>query len=90
LADFFASGRIADLILACLALEAVGLWAFRRATGRGPSLTSLAPGLLAGACLVLGLRLAVTGAPWALVGLALSAGFAAHLVDLRARWIQPR
>jgi hypothetical protein len=86
MAEFFASGRVADLILACLALEAVGLWLYRRATGRGPALADLGPSMLAGACLVLGLRLSVTGAPWALVGMALTGGFAAHLYDLCRRW----
>jgi hypothetical protein len=86
MAEFFASGRIADLILACLALEAAGLWLLRRLAGRGPGLAALAPGLLAGAGLVLGLRLAVAGAPWPAVGAALTAGFAAHLAALRGRW----
>jgi hypothetical protein len=35
MADFFASGRVADLILLVLAAEALLLLAWRRRTGRG-------------------------------------------------------
>ncbi len=75
-----------DLILALIALEGVGLLVLRRVTGRGPSAGALLPNLLAGAALLVAMRLALTGEAPALVGLALLAGLLAHLADLRGRW----
>lgn len=85
MAEMFASGRVADLILACLAAEAALIaWLGRR--GQGPGLAALLPFLLAGAAFALALRGALTGAAWPLVAAALAAAFAAHLWDLAARW----
>lgn len=82
----FDSGRVADLVLLALALEAFGLWALARLWGRGPGLGALLPFLLAGAAFALALRAALTGAGWAWVALALLAAFAAHLWDIARRW----
>lgn len=84
--DFFASGRVAELILALLALEFAALAAFRAKTGRGPSPRALLPFLLAGACFALALRAALTGQGWAWVAAPLGAAFFAHLWDLAQRW----
>lgn len=81
-----ASGRIADLVLGLLVLEAVLLLAYRRRTGRGIPAAVLLPNLLAGACLVLALRGALTGAHWGWTALALLAALAAHLLDIGALW----
>ena len=75
-----------DLILALMAAEGAGLVLLRRLTGRGPSARALLPNLLAGAALLLAMRFALGGEARALVGLALLAGLAAHLADLRGRW----
>jgi len=83
--EFFRSGRVADLILALLALEFAGLALLRRATGRGPRPLALLPFLLAGACFALALRAALTGAGWAWVAAPLGAAFLAHLWDLARR-----
>lgn len=46
---FFASGRVADLILLVLLLEGLALWALHRRTGRGIALSpAVLPFLLAG------------------------------------------
>lgn len=82
----FDSGRAADLVLAALALEALGLWALARYAGRGPGLAPLLPFLLAGAAFALALRGALTGAGWAFVALPLLAAFAAHVWDIARRW----
>lgn len=83
---FFASGRVADLILALLALELAALAAWRAATGTGPSPRALLPFLLAGAFFALALRAALTGDGWAWVAAPLAAAFLAHLWDLARRW----
>lgn len=86
MADFFASGRVADLLLAVLALEGAALAAYRRLTGRGPGLRRLAPFLVAGGCLALALRGALVGAGWPWIALALLGALVAHLADLALRW----
>ena len=73
-----------DVILALMVAEGAGLLAWRRWTGRGPR--PILPNLLAGASLLLALRLALDGAAAAWIGVALLAGLAAHLADLRGRW----
>jgi hypothetical protein len=82
----FDSGLAADLVLAALLVEALGLWALARFAGRGPGLGALLPFLLAGAAFALALRAALTGSGWALVALPLLAAFAAHLWDIARRW----
>lgn len=84
--EFFRSGRVAELILALLALELAALAAWRAATGGGPSSRDVLPFLLAGACFALALRSALTGQGWAWVAAPLGAAFLAHLWDLARRW----
>ncbi len=86
MAEFFASGRVAELILGLLALEFAALAAWRAAAGTGPSARALLPFLLAGACFALALRAALTGQGWAWVAVPLAAAFLAHLWDLAQRW----
>lgn len=86
MAEFFASGRAADLILVTLLLEGVLIWAWHQRTGRGLPLRAVLPFLLAGAAFALSLRAALTGAGWPLVALPLMGALGAHLWDLAARW----
>jgi hypothetical protein len=79
------SGHVADVILACLVIEAVALLAWHRATGRGLAPRAAAALLLPGAFLVLALRFALTGEAWPLIPVALLGALAAHLWDLRGR-----
>lgn len=79
-------GAVADIVLACLLVEALALLAWHRLTGRGLAPRAVAALLLPGAFLVLALRFALTGAAWPLVPLALVGALAAHLWDLRGRW----
>jgi hypothetical protein len=85
----FASGLVADLILALVAVEALLLLAYRRRTGRGPAPADLVLNLLAGAFLVLALRFALVGAGGAWIAACLGAALVAHLADLRRRWRVP-
>ncbi len=83
--ELFASGHIADLVLAVLALEAVVLaWRHAR-SGAGPPPRVFAPMIGAGVLLVLALRCALTGAPWPWMALLLSGAGLVHLLDLRQR-----
>lgn len=91
MAELFASGRAVDIMLAVVAIEALALlalWYGRRRQGRsGGRLSPLAvAGLLAsGVCLMVALRLALTGAWWGYVALALLMAFLTHLLDLARR-----
>ena len=83
MAGFFASGRAVDLVLAVLTAEFLWLQ-LRPGTPRGRALDrvlALAPG----ACLLLALRAALTGAPWPWVALAVSASLPFHLADVARR-----
>ena len=82
----FASGRIIDAILVLTVLEWVALVIYYRRFGRGIAGGKLAGNLLAGMCLLLAVRTALTGGSWPLVGLCLFGGLIAHVVDLRQRW----
>ena len=85
MAEFFASGRVADVILAVLAVELCLFTLYRQMTGRGIPLLRLVPTILSGAFLALALRTALTGAGWTWTGLALTGALGAHLWDLASR-----
>jgi hypothetical protein len=68
-AALFASGRVVDLILGLTLLEGLALALLHRRTGRGVAPADLVPNLLAGACLLLAVRGALTGAWWGWVAL---------------------
>jgi hypothetical protein len=86
MAELFASGRLVDLILIIVAVEAAALlvyWRFRR---QGVSPGDLLPNLFAGALLLLALRLSLGGADWESCCASLAAAGVSHLVDLARRW----
>ena len=78
---------IADYILAGMAVEGVGLLAYRAMTGRGPR--ALIANFGAGAALLAAWRLSASGASTMLVFAALAVALIAHLTDLAARWREP-
>jgi hypothetical protein len=82
----FASGRIIDLILVLVVLEAVGLVVWHRRTGHGLAPGAMAATIGSGVALMLAVRAALVGAWWGWVALPLLAALMAHLVDLRGRW----
>jgi hypothetical protein len=86
MAELFASGRLVDLILIIVAIEAACLVIYWRSTGSGVSPGDLLPNLFAGAFLLLALRLSLGGAGWQLCCGSLAAAGLAHLVDLGRRW----
>ena len=86
MAEWFASGRLVDLILALTVIEAACLVFYWRSRGRGIAPLDLLPNLFAGAFLLLALRLALGGAGWELCCGSLAAAGVAHIVDLVRRW----
>jgi hypothetical protein len=85
MAELFASGRIIDLILVLVAVEAAVLALWRRWSGSGPGFGGMAANLASGACLLLAVRAALVGAGWELVALPLLGSLLAHAVDLYGR-----
>lgn len=82
----FADGRIVDVVLALMALEAAGLALYRRRTKRGVPLPALLANLGAGAALLLTLRAALTGAAFGTIAALLLLALLFHVADLAARW----
>lgn len=80
MADFFASGRAAELILAVLILELVVL-----AWSRRMPLADIAGLVLPGLLIILGLRAALMGQPWPWIATPLALAFPVHLLDLARR-----
>ncbi|MET0721402.1 MAG: hypothetical protein ABWY64_11290 [Tardiphaga sp.] len=87
MAEWFASGRLVDLILALVVVEVIVLALYWRATRRGVPPADLLPNILAGAFLLLALRLSLGGFGWQPCCACLAAAGVAHLVDLRRRWM---
>ena len=86
MAELFASGRIVDLILALVAVEAIVLLAYAHRTGRGVAPAGLLSNLAAGLFLLLALRTTVLNQSWILVASLLTAALFAHVIDLSHRW----
>ena len=86
LEQLIVSGRIVDLIAVLMAAEACVLLLYRRRTSQGPAPLDILSVMVAGLCLLLALRAALTGAGWFWIAGFLFAGFVAHLIDLQRRW----
>ena len=86
MAELFTSGRLIDIILIIVAIEAAAfLWMWRRFKG-GIAPVDLLPNLCAGAFLLLALRVTLAGRGWMLACGCLAAAGVAHLTDLHRRW----
>jgi hypothetical protein len=85
IARLFANGRAADAILLFMALEYVFLIWRRRARDPWGALLGPLLALAPGACLVLAVRAAMTGAGWMWIALWLLASLPFHLADLARR-----
>jgi hypothetical protein len=86
LSALFANGRIVDLILALVVIEAVVLLTYRRLSGCGIPAVGLLTNLLAGAFLLMALRSALIASHWAVTAAWLAAALIAHTADLTQRW----
>ena len=72
--------------MALTLLEWAALAVYHARTRRRIAGLSLAGNILAGLCLLLAIRFALTGQPWWLVAAGLLGSLLAHLWDLRQRW----
>lgn len=86
MADLFGSGRIVDLILALIVVEAALLTLLHRRRGAGVPPAELLGQLASGAALLLALRSALVGASWTSTAAWLAVALVAHLVELARRW----
>ena len=84
--EFLASARVVDLVLAIVFLELTGISLYWRVTRRGIAPTRLLPNLLAGAALLLALRLALSDFAWPWYTACLAMAGIANAADLRQRW----
>jgi hypothetical protein len=84
--DFLSGVHAVDLILAIVALELVGFTLYWRTRGRGIPPAQLLPNLLAGALLLLALRLSLSGYAWPWYTACLALAGVANVADLRQRW----
>ena len=82
---FFASGRVADLLLLVMAAEFAGLTIKAPGARRRAVMTDLLFALAPGACLTLALRMALTGQPWPWIAFWLTAALPIHVGDLVRR-----
>lgn len=82
MAELFASGRIVDLILVLVTVEALALIGLRLWAGVGPPLPPTLLTLGSGAALMLALRAALTGSDWILIAAPLTAALVAHVAYL--------
>lgn len=86
MAELFASGRIIDLILLLVVVEGIAFFVYRQRTSRGPATADLLSNFLAGGCLLLALRSALTGTAWGWIAVCLVAALLAHVSDVWGRW----
>ena len=82
----FTNGRIIDLILAIMVIEAAVLLIYRSQTGRGIPAIGLFVNLLAGAFLLMALRSVLVESPLTWTSAWLAAALVAHIADLVQRW----
>lgn len=85
LASLFASGRIIDVILGLVMLEAVALVAWRVHGGGGLLLPPFFCNLASGAALMLAVRAALIGSDWTVVAFCLFASLMAHVGEVALR-----
>ncbi len=90
MAELFQTGRIVDVILALMLVEAVVLSALFAKRGRGIAPLPLVLNFAAGAALLLALRAALLHSDWRAVALWLIAAFAGHLGDMLLRSGAPK
>ncbi len=85
-APWFDATRVIDLVIAVSLLEWLLLAQWHKRSGQGIAPDALKWMMLPGLCLMLAARSALSGAPWILMALLLSAAGLAHIADLRRRW----
>jgi hypothetical protein len=84
--EFLAGPRVVDLILVVVGLELLGVSLYWHITHRGIAPARLLPNQLAGAALLLALRLALSDFAWPWYTACLAIAGIANAADLRQRW----
>jgi hypothetical protein len=84
--DFLSGVHAVDLILAIVAIEIVAITLYWHARRRGIAPSQLLPNLLAGALLLLALRLSLSDYSWPWYTACLALAGIANVADLRQRW----
>ena len=84
--EFVGSGRVVDLLLLLVAVEAVALVLYHRWTGRGVRPRSVLLNLASGAFLLLAMRAGFGGAWWVWTSMCLAMAGLLHAADLRRLW----
>ena len=84
------SGRVADLVLVIMVLEALVISTVLARQGRMPTLLRHGAGLLAGVGLVLALRASLTNSPWSMIALFLTLAFLAHATEIAVMLLNRR
>ncbi len=82
LSELFESGRIVDLILILLVIEWLFVSFIYFYKGKGIAPLNFLFHSLPGVFVFLGLREALTGSDWQMIGLFLGLSFVTHLIDL--------
>lgn len=90
IAWLFSSGRIADVILAMIAIEAVVLMLLKYWRGIGPRVSVTLVTVVSGALLILAVRGALMGAAWPVVAVPLTLSMVAHFTFLAIVWRSDR
>ena len=86
MAELFASGRIIDLILALVVLEAMLVAMVRQRTGRGIAFVDFIASLAPGVALLMAIRAQAGNHAWTSVAFWLVVALAMHVADLARRW----
>ena len=84
--EFIGSGRVVDLLLLLVAVEAMALVLHHRWTGRGVRAGSVMLNLASGAFLLLAMRAGLGGAWWVWTSMCLAMAGLLHAADLRRLW----
>jgi len=84
--EWFANGRVFELILVGMAFEGAGLVLFQRVKGRGIRPARLLPNLASGMCLLLAMSATAGRAWWGWISLALLGALIFHALDLMRAW----
>jgi hypothetical protein len=79
---------LVDAVLILIAVYGIGIVAFARVRQRAGLIRSIVANLIAGAALMLALRLALVDARFLFIAACLLVSLIAHGFDIRARWMR--
>jgi hypothetical protein len=83
--DWLTTGGLVDIAIACIFLEAAALWVLRRRWSSFAHPAGVAANLVAGAMLLLAVRVAIADGHWSIVVACLTGALVAHAADIGMR-----